>query len=515
MKKRFNTTGACFPDRHYMVDMAEKVEQTMKMVNRGAYFVIHRPRQYAKTTLLGILENRIESEGKIAIFISFQNLGNESFESERHFCDSFIELIGNSIAGRHRELSNWVLQEKEKIHGLSDLSRFISRLTDHVAKEIVLLIDEVDKSGDHFLFIDFLGMLRAKFLEANRNSTFSSVILSGLYDIKNLKSKLRPDSETQYNSPWNIATEFKVEMRFSPKEIESMLRDYVESEKVSIDIPAFAERIYFYTSGYPYLVSRLCQIMDEEMPGHKNEWTEEILEQAVFLILKEENTNFDNIFQKLENNPALYDLCYQLLVEGQPFTYNYYHPTMQLGILYGIFRKNGTLQIHNRIYEQFIYNYLNSKLESQLRIRSISDSYINEKGELVLEKVIDRFKEFMRAEQGKKDKAFLERDARLVFLAFLTPILNGKGYTFREVQIAEEKRLDVVIVFGKQRFIVELKIWRDEAYHAKGLEQLADYMTSQQEDTGYLLVFNCGEEQRNKGKEQILLGNKKIRLAWI
>ena len=42
--------------------------------------------------------------------------------------------------------------------------------------------------------------------------TFHSVILAGVYDIKNLKLKMRPEETHQYNSPWNIAAKFDVSM---------------------------------------------------------------------------------------------------------------------------------------------------------------------------------------------------------------------------------------------------------------------------------------------------------------
>jgi len=45
----------------------------------------------------------------------------------------------------------------------------------------------------------------------------------------------------------------------------------------------------------------------------------------------------------------------------------------------------------------------------------------------------------MKKEYSKKDLPFLERNGRLIFLAFLKPIINGKEYDFKEVQISEEK----------------------------------------------------------------------------
>lgn len=57
-------------------------------------------------------------------------------------------------------------------------------------------------------------------------STFQSVILAGVYDIKNLKLKIRLEKEHQYNSPWNIAADFTVDMSFAAGEIAGMLEEY-------------------------------------------------------------------------------------------------------------------------------------------------------------------------------------------------------------------------------------------------------------------------------------------------
>jgi hypothetical protein len=71
-------------------------------------------------------------------------------------------------------------------------------------------------------------MLRNKYLarELEEDVTFKSVILVGMHDVKSLKLKLRPEDEAKYNSPWNIAVDFNVDMSFSPKEISTMLEEY-------------------------------------------------------------------------------------------------------------------------------------------------------------------------------------------------------------------------------------------------------------------------------------------------
>ncbi len=136
--------------------------------------------------------------------------------------------------------------------------------------------------------------------------TFKSVILAGVYDVKSLKLKIRQEEEAKYNSPWNIAVDFNVDMSFSPKEIATMLKEYSKDNNITMDIKAISEEIYFFTDGYPFLVSRLCQIIDEKInKDNKKTWTKEDVQKAVKIILEEKNTLFDSLIKNLENNKEL------------------------------------------------------------------------------------------------------------------------------------------------------------------------------------------------------------------
>ena len=44
--KKFNTTAVCIPEKHYMVDLSERVNEIKKLVDDGKYFTINRARQY-------------------------------------------------------------------------------------------------------------------------------------------------------------------------------------------------------------------------------------------------------------------------------------------------------------------------------------------------------------------------------------------------------------------------------------------------------------------------------------
>ena len=88
------------------------------------------------------------------------------------------------------------------------------------------MIDEVDSAANNQVFIDFLAQLRAQYLDREFYPGFQSVILAGVYDIKNLKRKLRPEEGHRYNSPWNIASAFEIDMSFNVHDIAGMLTEY-------------------------------------------------------------------------------------------------------------------------------------------------------------------------------------------------------------------------------------------------------------------------------------------------
>lgn len=125
-----------------------------------------------------------------------------------------------------------------------------------------------------------------------------------------------------------------------------------------------------------------------------------------------------------------------------------------------------------------------------------------------------RFQTLMKAEYNKKDRAFLERQGRLVFLAFLSPILNGHGHAFKEPQSSEERRLDVVISYHQHRYVIELKVWRGPAAHERGLSQLAAYLNTLGLEEGYLLIFDQGATKQWT-EQEIVHEGKKIFAVWV
>ena len=82
-------------------------------------------------------------------------------------------------------------------------------------------------------------------------------------------------------------------MSFSAEDIAGMLVEYESDHHSGMDVLQMAQRIYDYTSGYPYLVSRLCKIMDEYLPmeveneSWQERWTQAGLLEAVKILTGE------------------------------------------------------------------------------------------------------------------------------------------------------------------------------------------------------------------------------------
>ena len=364
--KQFNTTGKCIPEKHYMVDISDRVKAAKEKIGKGIYFTINRGRQYGKTTLLSELRKNILNEYTV-FSISFEGMGSTEFESVSVFARSFFKLLQREIRyGRVNNVSEKIKDiivkyAIEEIHLTGvDFYDIMAELNSVNEKPVVLIIDEVDQAGNYDIFLGFLGILRDMYLNRHDIPAFHSVILAGVYDIKNLKLKIRDESEHQYNSPWNIADSFTVDMSFNKKDIETLLGDYESEHHSGMDTSEVAEEIEAYTSGYPFLVSRICQLIDQSSGEMK--WDKTGVERSVKMLLNESNTLFDDMRKKIEEFPEMRSAVYDLLYSGKKIIFNIYNKALNIAKMFDfISQENGGAVIHNRIFETWLYNLFASE----------------------------------------------------------------------------------------------------------------------------------------------------------
>ena len=101
MKRSFNVTGSCNPQRHYMVRLDDRLEKIREdYVEGGSYFVINRGRQYGKTTTLAALEEALKDD-YVVLSIDFQQMGTEDFANASTFAhhDGCVCKYADRISG--------------------------------------------------------------------------------------------------------------------------------------------------------------------------------------------------------------------------------------------------------------------------------------------------------------------------------------------------------------------------------------------------------------------------------
>ena len=508
--KEFNVTGLCIPEKHYMCDVSVKFARCKNLIERGKYYAINFPRQYGKTTMLYLLEQEFnKKEDYLVVGTSFEGMGDIPFESEDKLSSAVLEILAKGLFFNYPELADYLEKEVKNVNSFKELSKFITRWVRKIDRKIVLIIDEIDKASNNQVFISFIAMLRDKYLQTNmkQDLTFYSVVLLGVHDVKSLKLKYRSEDEKKLNSPWNIAEDINIDFLFSAEEIEPMLIDYAKEHNFKMPNAAIAKRLYYYTSGNPFLVSLMCKIIDEIiMPREKRIWCVKDIEESYKYLIDGNytTTNFDDVDKNLENNKDLFNIVYDIVIQGGSYRFNISDPVIAKGKTFGILSQTqqGHCDISNKIYEFRIIDYMLSKQRTnEAQLNLYTSSKFKENGKLNILMILEKFQLFMKEHNSSKDNNFLEKSGRLLLMSFLRPIINGQGFMFKENVSAEDRKMDLVVTFNNKRYIIELKIWYGKKYLSDGIDKLCKYLDDYSLDEGHILIFNFNNNKKYEIKK--------------
>ena len=300
-KRRFENSGLVNPDCSFHVYL-DNVTNTANddirtMVDNGRFFTIFAPWQSGKTTFFYDFYRSIETDSfYIMILLSFQSYQNIS--SKR-----FYELICQNIK---EQLIKRL--ESIKCNNLKQAQLFLNdfSMSDHMSfyllfknlneiikqKKIVIFIDEFDGIPISELS-NFLMVLRDLY-QNYKHDPQKALYSVGLVGIRNI-SKLVVDGV----SPFNIADQVNFPS-FSLKNVRDLYEQYTQETCQPFTEKAISI-IYEQTCGQPWLVNRLGTILTINI---KPQTTEPIDDQDVYaaikILLKESNSHFDNLFEKIQ-----------------------------------------------------------------------------------------------------------------------------------------------------------------------------------------------------------------------
>jgi hypothetical protein len=270
--------------------------------------------------------------------------------------------------------------------------------------------------------------------------------------------------------------------------IQQMLQEYESDHHTGMDTAQIAQLITDYTSGYPFFVSRVCQLIDKQ----NFSWDKDGLQNAVKILLKEKNTFFDDLTKKLEDFPEMKKMLKEILFNGFEANFNIYYKHVSIAAMFNyITDNNGKIKISNRIIETWLYNLFatEEQMERIYKEGQIDRSQFIDGKTLKMDKILEKFALHFRDIYGCKGLSFKEEEGRKYFMLYIRPIINGSGNYYIESQTRDLTRTDMIIDYLGTQYIIEMKIWRGESYNERGENQLFDYLDFYHADKGYLLSF--------------------------
>ena len=488
--RKFNTTGPCFPDEHYMLPALDRLPGIRELVAGGNYFVVHAPRQTGKTTALKALVREINEKGEMfAVYCTLETLQNRSDPEKTNI--AIRDLIADNV-----EMSPFYVPIESAPALRSDrggvglaVRTVLQNACRASGKPVVVFFDEADcLVGD--ALISFLRQLRDGYVNRKDIPFPKSVALVGMLDVRDYKAQIRPDGESLGQiSPFNIIAEDILIRNFTEAEIAALYSQHT-SETGQVFTDGAREDVWRLTRGQPWLVNAIAYECVAKIHGLRfNEAvTVADVEAAKEAIIRRRDTHVDSLMERMRE-PRVRRIVEPLILgDDSDLTANDddWRFVTDLGLLRV---DRGALVPANPMYAEIIGRYL-SRGEQDRMIRSVPETpWVKDDG-LDMVGLMAAFQQFWRENSGADRDIMGYREAvpHLVLMAFLQRVTNGGGHINREMALGAGQ-LDLCVEFRGARYAIEVKTsanFKGEKFY----KQCAKYLDTLKLSEGWMPIFD-------------------------
>ena len=497
MKRRFNTAGLCIEGQHYMVPPIPRLPDAPRLIEQGAFFVVHAPRQTGKSTTLRAICRMLTAQGHYAA-VDFTCETGEPLGEDVDWVERAV--LGALAADARRDLPTelWPPDPWPDAVPSSRITTGLAAWAKRCPRPLVIVFDEIDAlQGESLRSV--LRQLRA--LHRGRPEPCpQSIILCGLRDVRDYKVASGGDpSRLGTSSPFNVKVESMRIGDFGEDEVRKLLLQHTEDTGQPFANDALA-RVWELTQGQPWLVNALAREVVEKIAVPPPEpISRDHIDQAKERLILARQTHLDSLASKLHEprvRRVLEPILAGTLTDPDP-TYN--DDASYVRDL-GLIAPGDPVRTANPIYREIIARVLSASIEGN--VTADPRSFVLADGRLDFRKLLDEFVAFW-VEHGEvlsRRDAYHEAAPQLVLMGFLHRIVNGGGYVAREYGVGRG-RIDLHVRWpytdsdGKrawQQEAIELKVWRDRGKDplARGLTQLAGYLKQLGLDRGTLVLFD-------------------------
>jgi hypothetical protein len=513
-KRFFEKSGIVDPRSSYYVQLENVTNmdnQDLKtMVDRGRYFSIFAPRQSGKTTFLEGFCLEFEKDSTyVPIILSFQrykSLDKQTFYQQIQK-ELYTQLTNRltSVDCPSLEVAVSYLDSHQLTNHISlgELFEELNQLLE--LKKIVIFIDEFDGIPENELenFLATLRELYQKFKKRQDKALYSV----GLVGIRNI-TKLIVGGV----SPFNIADQVKLPP-FSLKNVRDLYAQYSEETNQPFTDEA-VKMVYTETAGQPWLVNRLATILTIDVkPATTDPLTAEDVQKAIDILLYEENSHFDNITEKAKQYKETF---MDVVFNGVEYIPG--DEEQSLLLTHGLIKAQGKdIWVGNPIYRKRFTKTFFREVATQTDVSSMR--YYLPDSRLNMERILTDFERYITrigAAAFYSTTRPMEVTGKFQLTAWLYQFVSeGSGELYYESRTGLGI-MDIILVHGQNKYIVETKINRYPGTTEEALEQLSEkYLLPEKVDHGYIVLFDpktkvgeiCTPQKRMAEGKEILIFN--------
>ncbi len=494
MRLRFNTTGPCFPDEHYMLPPERRLGRIMELIDDGKYFTVHAGRQTGKTTSAQWLAKHYNAgERYRAVWFDLQIARDEpdparAFRAVLDKLDMGVEQMLPDVGvplGRARFLDE----------PRTAVLRYVRDLAARSPRPLVVFFDEADCLVGASM-VSFLTQLRDGYLSRRESPFPRSIVLVGQRNVRDyVMSQEERIAVTWLGSasPFNIRAEATTIAPFTEPEVAELCAQHTTTTGQLFEPLAIA-RIYELSQGHPWLVNALAdQIVDRDLRDRSAPVTAAHVDAAKDTIILERRTHIDSLIHKLQD-PRVRKILDPMLT-GEILPEDVLEDDVAYVMGLGILRVvRGEFVIANPIYREVLPRALT--WVKQHSIHQKTEWYLSPDGKLDLPKIMAAWQIFWREDGHLSANGFTYQESgpHLMLMAFLQRIINGGGRVEREYGLGRGA-LDLMITWQGERHAIEVKLRRDTQTEERALSQVARYLDSAGLDEGWLVLFDLRSTQ--------------------
>ena len=490
-EKRFNTTGPCFPNEHYMLDALARLPDIETFVAGRLYFVLHASRQSGKTTALKALVKKLNAAGKVAtVYCSLEKVqGKTDTKATLVSISRIIAANAKRYAPFKEKAEDFAPDETVLALGAEDsiVGDTLSKLSEAAGKPLVVFFDEADCIPASSI-VSFLRQLRDGYVNRDEAPFPMSIALVGMRNIRDFKARIRPDSETLgSSSPFNVIKKALTLRNFTEAEVGELYAQHTAATG-QVFTPEAVHRAFEISGGQPWIVNAIADECVCEI--HKTDLepvTLDDINAARESLVRRRDTHFDSLLERLKEprvravvEPVILgsDRTIDLIQDDSVYV-------QDLGLLK---EEGGTLVPANPMYAELIGRALTWSLQCDAKLKVPEVPWVTEDG-IDMDWMMKAFQKFWRenAESAPDLYGYKESFGHLTLMAFLQRVTNGKGQIRREMALGSG-RLDLYLEFGKGRYAIEAK--RTDRFNEAELKKTAKYLDSLNLDEGFMPVFD-------------------------